>query len=282
MRLKDKVEYLWYKYNFTPKRDLGQNFLIDPHIVGKIIETLELNKKDTILEIGAGTGVLTEKLVERGGRVIAVEVDKNLCKMLKQELKEYLNLKIICEDITKISFDEEFKRAKSVKLAGNLPYYVASSILLDMVKKDWIKFMVVMVQREVAERLLAKPGNKKRGKLTVLINYYGQGKKIIDVPPQAFIPSPKVGATLLKIEKSKRYGAKDENNFFSIVKAAFSLRRKMLVNSLSKGLIIDKDLIKEKLENIGIDWKKRAEDLTEKEFVSISNSLEISEKVRNL
>jgi len=273
MKLKDKVEYLWHKYNFTPKRELGQNFLIDPHIIERIIETLKLNKEDTILEIGAGTGVLTEKLVEKGGEVIAVEVDKNLCKMLKKELEEHLNLKIICEDITQISFDEEFKQAKSVKLAGNLPYYIASSILLDMIKKDWIKFMVVMVQREVAERLLAKPGNKKRGKLTVLMDYYGDREKIIDVPPQAFIPPPNVGATLLKIEKRERYKAKDENNFFSVVKAAFSSRRKMLANSLSKGLGINKDLIKEKLESTGIDWEERAEELTEEEFISISNSL---------
>ncbi|MEA1963786.1 MAG: 16S rRNA (adenine(1518)-N(6)/adenine(1519)-N(6))-dimethyltransferase RsmA [Candidatus Aerophobetes bacterium] len=273
MKLKDKVEYLWYKYNFTPKREIGQNFLIDPRIIERIMKTLKVAKEDTILEIGAGTGVLTEKLVRKGGKVIAVEVDKNLCEMLKKELEEYLNLKVICEDITQISFDEEFKQAKSVKLAGNLPYYIASSILLDMVKKDWIKFMVVMVQREMAERLLAKPGNKRRGKLTVLMNYYGDGEKIIDVPPQAFIPPPKVGATLLKIEKSKRYRAKDENNFFSVVEAAFSSRRKMLANSLSKSLGINKDLIKEKLETAGINWKERAEDLREEEFISISNNL---------
>ncbi|MCD6471984.1 ribosomal RNA small subunit methyltransferase A [Candidatus Aerophobetes bacterium] len=273
MKLRDKVEYLWYKYNFTPRRDLGQNFLIDSHIVEKIVDTIKPDKKDTILEIGAGTGVLTEKLVKKGGKVIAVEIDKNLGEALKKEFKEYLNLKIICGDITQISFDEEFKQAKSVKLVGNLPYYIASLILLDMIKKDWVKFMVVMVQREVAEKLLAKPGNKKRGRLTVLMNYYGQGEKIIDIPPQAFTPPSKVGATLLKIEKRERCKLKDENNFFSVVKAAFSLRRKMITNSLSKELGINKDSIKEKLESIGIDWRKRAEDLTEEEFISISNNL---------
>jgi len=273
IKLKEKTEYLWYKYNFIPRRELGQNFLIDPRIVDRIIESLRLTKTDVVLEIGAGTGVLTEKLVQRSGKVVAVEIDERLCTLLREELGDYKNLEIICEDITKMSLAEKFNSNRLVKVAGNLPYGIASSLLLDLAKQEWIKFMVVMVQREVAERLLAKPGCKKRGALTVLLNYYATLSKIIDVPPQAFIPPPKVGSTILKIEKNQVYTVKDENNFSSVVKMAFSSRRKMLVNSLSAGKV-DKDFLRRKLAKIRIDGKRRAEDLTIEEFILISNSLD--------
>jgi len=272
IKLKEKTEYLWYKYNFTPKRELGQNFLIDPHIVDRIIESLELTKTDVILEIGAGTGNLTEKLVQRSGKVVAVEIDEKLCTLLREELRDYKNLEIICQDITKMPLLEKFNSNRSVKAAGNLPYGIASSLLLDLAKQEWIKFMVVMVQREVAQRLLAKPGSRKRGILTVLLNYYATLSKIIDVPPQAFIPPPKVGSTILKIERKQVYKVKDEDNFSSVVKMAFSSRRKMLVNSLSAGKM-DKDFLRKKLAKIRIDGKRRAEDLTIEEFILISNSL---------
>ncbi len=272
IKLKEKTKYLWYKYNFTPRRELGQNFLIDPHIVNKIVETLELTKTDVVLEIGAGTGVLTEKLAQKSEKVVAVEIDEKLCKLLREELRDYKNLEIVCQNITKIPLSERFNSNRLIKVAGNLPYGIASSLLLDLAKQEWIEFMVVMVQREVSERLLAKPGCKKRGALTVLLNYYAIPSKIIDVPPQAFIPFPKVGSTVLKIKKRKEYKAKDESNFSSVVKRAFSLRRKMLVNSLSTGGL-DKDFLREKLAKIRIDGERRAEDLTVEEFILISNSL---------
>lgn len=275
--LKERTEYLWYKYNFTPQKKLGQNFLIDPQIVDRIIESLKLDKQDTVLEIGAGTGILTEKLAQKAKKVTGIEIDRKLCEILEGELKKYANLRIFCEDITQIFSDipqkKRFNQLQSDKVVGNLPYQIASPLLLDLVKKKWIKFMVVMVQREVAERLLSRPGHKKRGVLTVLANYYARVNKIIDVPPQAFIPIPRVGSSLLKIERRKRYQAKNESNFFSIVKAAFSSRRKMLGNALSMKLGIDKELLKKKLARAGVEWKKRAEDLKVKEFVSISNEL---------
>ena len=272
-KLKEKTEYLWYKYNFTPQKKLGQNFLIDPQIVDRIIESLKLNGQDTVLEIGAGTGILTEKLAQKAKKVTGIEIDKKLCEILEGELNKYANLKILCEDITQISSEERFDELESDKVVGNLPYQIASPLLLDLVKKKWIKLMVVMVQREVAERLLSKPGHKKRGVLTVLVNYYARVNKLIDVPPQAFIPMPRVGSSLLKIERRRKYQAKNENDFSLIVKAAFSSRRKMLGNALSKKLGIDKELLKEKLAQAGVEWKKRAEDLKVKEFVSISNEL---------
>ena len=275
-KLKEKTEYLWYKYNFTPQKKLGQNFLIDPQIVDRIIESLKLNGQDTVLEIGAGTGILTEKLAQKAKKVTGIEIDKKLCEILEGELNKYANLKILCEDITQISSEERFDELESDKVVGNLPYQIASPLLLNLVKKKWIKLMVVMVQREVAERLLSKPGHKKRGVLTVLVNYYARVNKLIDVPPQAFIPMPRVRSSLLKIERRRKYQAKNENDFSLIVKAAFSSRRKMLGNALSKKLGIDKELLKEKLAQAGVEWKKRAEDLKIREFVNISN--EISER----
>jgi len=273
IKLKEKTEYLWYKYNFVPRKELGQNFLIDPHIVNRTIESLELTKADVVLEIGPGTGVLTEKLAQRSGKVVAVEIDERLCRLLREELRDYKNLEIICEDVTKIPLRGKFNSNKLVKVVGNLPYGIASSLLLDLAKENWIKFTVVMVQREVVEKLLAKPGCKKRGALTVLLNYYAIPSKIIDVPPQAFTPPPKVGSSIIKVEGRREHKIKDESKFTSVVKAAFSFRRKTLANSLSAGLGMDRELVKEKLSEAGVDWGKRAEELTVEEFIRISNIL---------
>ncbi len=274
MKLKDKTEYLWDKYGFTPQKKLGQNFLIDSRIVNEIIEILKLNKKDTVLEIGAGTGVLTEKLVPLVKKVIAIEIDEKLCQILKEEIGEYPNLRIICEDITKTSFmDRLNNHPEKIKIVGNLPYYLASPLLLELVKSEWFKFMVVMIQREVAERITSQPGNKKRGALTVLINYYAEITKIMDVPPQVFIPRPRVGSTIVKIQKKKKHQATKEERFFALVKAAFSTRRKMLGNTLSRTLGIEKEIVKETLARAGVEWQKRAEELKVEEFVRISNEL---------
>lgn len=273
MRLREKTEYLWDKYGFTPQKKLGQNFLIDPRIVDRIIEALELNKEDAVLEIGAGTGVLTERLAPLARKVIAIEIDERLCQILKEEVGEYTNLEVICADVTKISLLDRFHQREKVKVVGNLPYQIASSLILELVKSEWLKFMVVMIQREVAERITSQPGSKKRGALTVLINYYVKITKIIDVPPQVFIPRPGVGSTIIKIEKKKEYQARNEERFFRLVKTAFSTRRKMLGNTLSRGLQIDKEIVKKILARAGVEWQKRAEVLKVEEFVKISNEL---------
>lgn len=273
MRLREKTEYLWDKYGFTPQKKLGQNFLVDPRIVDRIIEALKLNKEDVVLEIGAGTGVLTEKLAPLARKVIAIEIDERLCQILKEEVGEYTNLEVICADVTKISLLDRFHQQEKVKVVGNLPYQIASSLILELVKSEWLKFMVVMIQREVAERITSQPGSKKRGALTVLINYYAEITKIIDVPSQVFIPRPGVGSTIIKIEKKKEYQARNEERFFSLVKIAFSTRRKMLGNTLSRGLQVDKEIVKKILARAGVEWQKRAEELKIEEFVKISNEL---------
>ena len=273
MKLKERTEYLWQKYSFTPKKELGQNFLIDPRIVDRIIESLKLTKADIVVEVGAGSGILTERLARSAGKVTGVEIDEKLCQILTEELAEYDNLKIICEDMEQFCFEKRFTQPQSVKIVGNLPYQIASSFLLNLAQKECIKFMVVMVQREVAEKLLARPGNKKRGTLTVLMNYYTIIDRIINAPPQAFIPPPKVGSSLIRIDRKKNHLAKNEDHFIAVVKGAFRWRRKMLVNTLSKELGKEKTLVKERLNQLGINGKRRAEDLTVEEFVRISKVL---------
>ncbi len=278
VRLKEKTEWLWLKYQFTPKKQLGQHFLIDPRALDRIVESLHLRMDDEVLEIGAGTGTLTERLVQEGIRVLAVEVDESLCQILKEELKDYPNVKIICEDISQFSLEEQFKGP--FKVVGNLPYQIASSLLLDLVKRENISFLVVMVQREVAERLLSPPGCKKRGALTVLMQHYALIEKIIDVPSHAFIPPPRVASSLLRIERKKIHCPEEAQVIFKVVRAAFSSRRRTLINALSGALRRDKNFLREKLRQAGIDEELRAEDLAGEDFVKLSRVLreEIYEK----
>jgi 16S rRNA (adenine1518-N6/adenine1519-N6)-dimethyltransferase len=271
VRLKEKTEWLWLKYHFTPKKQLGQHFLIDPLVLDRIVESLHLRMHDEVLEIGAGTGTLTERLVQEGIRVSAVEVDESLCQILKEELKDYPNVKIICEDISQFSLEEQFKGP--FKIVGNLPYQIASSLLLDLIKRKNISLLVVMVQREVAERLLSPPGCKKRGALTVLMQHYALIEKIIDVPSHAFIPPPRVASSLLRIEKRKIHCPEEAQVIFRVVRAAFSSRRRTLINALSGALRRDKNFLREKLRQAGIDEKLRAEDLAGEDFLKLSRVL---------
>lgn len=278
MKLKEKTEWLWQKYHFTPKKDLGQHFLIDPRILDRIVESLHLKMHDEVLEIGAGTGTLTERLAQEKIRLLAVEVDQDLYQILKEELKDYPNVKIICEDICQFSFEGQFKGP--FKVVGNLPYQIASSLLLDLVKRENISLLVVMVQREVAERLLSSRGCKKRGILTVLMEHYALIEKIIDVPSHAFIPPPRVASSLLRIERKKIHRPEEAQVVFRVVKAAFSSRRRMLINALSGALKKDKNFLREKLTEAGIDEKLRAEDLASEDFLKLSRVLreEVYEK----
>lgn len=278
MKLKEKTEWLWQKYHFTPKKDLGQHFLIDPRILDRIVESLHLKMHDEVLEIGAGTGTLTERLAQEKIRLLAVEVDQDLYQILKEELKDYPNVKIICEDICQFSFEGRFKGP--FKVVGNLPYQIASSLLLDLVKRENISLLVVMVQREVAERLLSSRGCKKRGILTVLMEHYALIEKIIDVPSHAFIPPPRVASSLLRIERKKIHRPEEAQVVFRVVKAAFSSRRRMLINALSGALKKDKNFLREKLTEAGIDEKLRAEDLASEDFLKLSRVLreEVYEK----
>jgi len=271
MKLKEKTEWLWQEYHFTPKKDLGQHFLIDPRILDNIVEALRLKKHDEVLEIGAGTGTLTERLAQEGIKVLSVEIDDDLCQILRDRLKDYPNVEIICEDITQFSLEGQFK--ETFKVVGNLPYHIASSLLLDLVQREDIRLMVVMVQREVAEKLLSPPGCKRRGALTVLMEHYALTEKIIDVPPHAFIPRPRVASSLLQIERKRIDEYEEAEAVFTVVRAAFSSRRRMIINALCGGLKREKDFVRKKLGEAGIDERLRAEDLPLEDFRKLSRVL---------
>lgn len=268
MKLKEKTEWLWQEYHFTPKKDLGQHFLIDPRILDSIVEALSLKKHDQVLEIGAGTGTLTERLAQKGIKVLSVEIDDDLCQILRDRLKDYPNVEIISEDITQFSLEGQFKG--TFKVAGNLPYHIASSLLLDLVQREDISFLVVMVQREVAEKLLSPPGCKRRGALTVLMEHYALTEKIIDVPPHAFIPRPRVTSSLLRIERKRIDEYEEAEAILRVVRAAFSSRRRMIINALCGGLKREKNFVRKKLGEAGIDERLRAEDLPLEDFRKLS------------
>jgi len=271
MKLKEKVEYLFQKHNFFPQRSLSQNFLIDPGILSRLVEEIHLKEDDLILEIGAGTGILTSHLVKKAKKVWAVEIDEKLCQILKKELNKRENLRIICADITRLCMEKLLPEEEKIKVVGNLPYHIASWLMFHLVKKPWVDLMVFTIQREVAGKLLSPPGDKKRGTLTVLISYYADVERVIDVPPQAFYPSPRVGSTVIRIKPEKKLLARDEKLFLATVKAAFASRRKTLLNSLSRGLGVSREEVRTVLAKSGIPEKKRAEELKVEDFVSISN-----------
>ena len=268
MKLKEKTEQLWKEYHFTPKKDLGQHFLIDPRILDRIVEALSLKRHDEVLEIGAGTGTLTERLAQEGIKVLSVEIDEDLCQILRDRLKDYPNVEIICEDITQFSLEGQLK--EPFKVVGNLPYHIASSLLLDLVQREDISLVVVMVQREVAEKLLSPPGCKRRGALTVLMEHYALTEKIIDVPPHAFIPRPRVASSLLRIERKRIDECEEAEAILRVVKAAFSSRRRMIINALCGGLKREKNFVRKKLGEAGIDERLRAEDLPLEDFRKLS------------
>ncbi len=273
MKLKEKLENLLALYDFSLKSSLSQNFLIDPKIVLRLAQEIEPEKEDLVLEIGCGTGILTHHIAKKAKKVWAVEIDKELCSILRSQLKNLGNLEVINEDITKLDLDKLFYNKNNLKVVGNLPYHITSWLLLYLVRKKWWKMMVFTIQREVADRLLSPPGNKTRGALTVIVSYYADIEKVIDIPPQAFYPAPKVSSTVVRIKSKKEDGAKNEELFLDTVRAGFAARRKTLLNCLTKELSLPRPLVRNILAECEIPEKRRAEQLEVEDFVKISNFL---------
>jgi 16S rRNA (adenine1518-N6/adenine1519-N6)-dimethyltransferase len=256
------------------KKNLGQHFLIDEEILELIVSTAELTGRDIIVEIGPGLGVLTEELCRRAGRVIAVEIDNRLAIKLNRRLSEYHNLTVINGDILKISLPGLFTEAGIIssgfKVVANLPYYITSPVLRHFLESDLKpEMMVVMVQKEVAEEIAARPG--KMSLLSLGIQLYGQAEIIKRVPAECFYPEPAVDSALLKIVPHKilPVDITDTGKFFSFVKAGFSTARKQLVNSLSNGLGISKSDVQELLDHAGITARRRAETLSLEEWAHL-------------
>ncbi|MDH5186037.1 MAG: 16S rRNA (adenine(1518)-N(6)/adenine(1519)-N(6))-dimethyltransferase RsmA [candidate division WOR-3 bacterium] len=257
---------------FRPKKQLGQSFLTYQPIAEQLVDALNLTPEDEVLEIGSGKGILTERLAQKAKQVYAVEIDKRLADILKEKFVGYKNIEIINQDILKY----DLSRFKQLKILGNVPYSISSQILFLLLKYLWVwKMAVLTLQKEFAARILAKPGTKEYGAITVIFNLHTEVQKLFSIPPSFFKPKPKIFSTviLLKAREQPLFQIPDEEFFTKVVKAAFSQRRKTLLNNLNSSLGIDKNELQELGNTIGINMTRRAETLTLAEFVSLSEKL---------
>lgn len=266
------------KYGFKFSKSLGQNFLIDGNIINKIAETAELDENSGVLEIGPGFGTLTQVLCSKAKKVVAVEVDKSLARVHKETL-DYDNLKIIYDDFMKVDvnklIEEEFQ-GLDVKIVANLPYYITTPIIMKILEEKYkISKIVVMVQKEVAQRLNSVAGSKEYGAITLAVQYRANTDIAMIVPNSVFMPRPKVDSAVIEfnILKEPRIKVEDEALLFSTIKASFGQRRKTLLNGLSNNLKISKEIVKEALGNANIDPGVRGETLTLQQFGIISDEL---------
>ena len=264
------------KYRFNFQKKFGQNFLIDTHVLDKIIDASGVKEDDFVLEIGPGIGTMTQYLCERAREVVAVEIDKNLIPILSDTLKNYSNVTVINEDILKLDIcklAEEKNQGKPIKVVANLPYYITTPIIFNLLEQRLpMERLVAMVQKEVAERMVAKPGGKDYGALSVSIQYYTEPEIAFIVPPESFIPAPNVDSAVIVCKRRTVPPVEvcDEKLFFKVVKAAFSVRRKMLSNAL-KNMGISSVQAAAWLERAGIDPKRRGETLSLADFASLTN-----------
>lgn len=265
------------KHGFKFTKSLGQNFLIDDNIVDKIVAGAGIGPGDKIIEVGPGIGTLTREMASRAQNLMAVEIDKNLIPILEDTLGDYDNVKIVNEDIIKADIrgliDENLGDGP-VKLVANLPYYITTPIIMRFLEENInVTDIVVMVQKEVAERMNAQPGGKDFGALSVAVQYYCDTEIVAKVPRHLFVPQPNVDSIViaLRVRPERKYKVDDEDLYFKVVKAAFGQRRKTLLNSISSMGNLAKDQVKEALEEAGIDPKRRGETLSLDEFAILSN-----------
>lgn len=275
MNLREETEFILKKYGLRANKKLGQNFLINEEIINQIIEKADVNKNDTIIEIGPGLGSLTAKLLENANKVIAIELDSNMSNILKERFCLYDNFELIEKDVLKVDLNEIVEKYDSVKVVANLPYYITTPIIMKLLEEKLkLKSITVMVQKEVGERFCAVPNSKEYGAITISINYYTKPEIIIDVPKENFEPMPEVDSCVIKLDVRNvpPVELKNEKDFFNLIKAGFSQRRKTINNSLAS-MGISKEKIKNVLEKLGIDSKLRAENLTMEQFSDISNNM---------
>ena len=275
----EETKFLMKKYNITANKNLGQNFLIDDETVEKIVEVSEITLEDLVIEIGPGLGTLTQKLLEKAGKVIAVEIDNKMIRILKERFLLYKNLEILNEDILKVNLREliEKNNFKTVKVVANLPYYITTPIIMRLLEQKLpIDTITVMVQKEVAERLTALPGTKNSGAITYSVYYYSEPEVVLDVESSKFIPAPEVDSQVIKLNLRKKpvVDPIGEKLFFKLIKISFMQRRKTLINSMvNGGMLKNKEQAIEILNKLGIDINIRGETLSIEQFCEISNLL---------
>jgi 16S rRNA (adenine1518-N6/adenine1519-N6)-dimethyltransferase len=263
------------KYDFRFKKGLGQNFLIDDSVLDDIVDGAEVNEEDFIIEIGPGFGTLTRALLKRAKKVCAIELDEKLFPVLVEELKDFNNFELIQNDALKVDFNELMGDEKSVKLVANLPYYLTTPIIVNLLTNGYdFKSLTIMIQKEVAERIDSEPNCKAYGAFSILVQYYCDTEILRLVPPSAFIPQPKVESIVIRLDRLKepKVKVKDEALFFSIVRQSFNMRRKTLWNGL-KNVGIGKEELQKCFERANIDPKRRGETLSLQEFALLSDEI---------
>jgi len=261
--------------NLRAKKSLGQNFLVCEEVLGDIVQAAELKLDDIVVEVGPGLGVLTRELCKRSGKVLAVEKDKRMAEMLKKTAGDFSNLEIFNEDVFKFRIQKSKiwgdKQAK-YKVVANIPYYLTSHLVQHFLQSENPpQMMVLMVQREVAERMVAKP--PKMELISVLVQYYANAKIVKKVPRSCFFPEPKVDSAIVKIVRKQKPNKINEKNFFRIVKAGFSAKRKTLANALSAGLHLSKENSQAALLAVGIEPSRRAETLSLEEWLKLAKKI---------
>lgn len=276
MNLEKETKFIMNKYNITANKNYGQNFLIDENAVEEIVNKSEVNKNDLVIEIGPGLGNLTKYLLEAAGKVVCIELDTNVLKILNDRFSLFNNFELINDDVLKVDLKQliaDNSEFKSVKVVANLPYYITTPIIMKLLEEHLnLTSITVMVQKEVALRLTETPGGKETGAITYSINYYTNPSIVLDVSKESFIPSPKVDSAVIKLDvlSKPKVSVCDEKLFFKIIKAAFLQKRKTLINSLSNNGIADKDFLEKMLTELGLDLRIRAEKLTLENFARIT------------
>lgn len=290
--MKDKKLYspstikdIMNRYGFKFSKKLGQNFLIDGNIISNICDNSEVSENDEIIEIGPGIGVLSYELCKRAKKVVAIELDKTLIPVLNENLEEFDNFKLIQGDVLKIDLEsliaEEFE-GKSIKIVANLPYYITTPIIMKLLEEKLaIDKIVVMVQKEVADRFASKPGSKSYGAITIAVNYYADVRTVVNVPSTVFMPRPNVDSAVIMLDilKKPRVEVADEQLMFKLIKSSFGQRRKTILNALSSmDMGLEKEEIKEVLESSGFDPRIRGEKLSIEDYAKLSDAM--YEKIR--
>ena len=283
MNLKDETIFLMKKYGISANKRLGQNFLIDDNVVEEIINNAEISTNDYVIEIGPGLGTLTSKLVEKAGKVTCIELDDRMITILQDRFSLYENFELINEDVLKIDLKKLIEdnlsntNFEKVKVVANLPYYITTPIIMKLLNDRLdLASITVMVQKEVAERLVAEPGGKECGAITYSIYYYSNPSICVQVDKHSFIPAPDVDSAVIKLEMldGPRIKLEDEKYYFSIIKASFMQKRKTLVNALTNGkLISSKEEAEKMLIQLGFDKNIRGEKLTLEDYKKIYDYL---------
>ncbi len=288
----EDTQFIMKKYKIKANKSLGQNFLINQNVVDKIVESSNISKEDLVIEIGPGLGTLTKELLERAGKVICIELDKKMIKILQDRFSLYDNFEIVHDDVLRVRLNKIIKEEKekngfkTAKIVANLPYYITTPIIMKLLEDRLdLESITVMVQKEVADRLIAIPGEKETGAITYSVYYYATSEGILEVPNDSFIPEPEVNSKVIKltIRKEPPVEVKSRGVMFKIIKSAFMQRRKTLLNALTNTKVfMSKEEGLSILKDLNLDENVRAENLSLEDFAEITNRILVDEEKKDV